>query len=189
MSKEVEIDGKRYPTPEGYDSTKHNLSVKDGKVIMSDKTSNASSTNTNENKTDAPNKKEQSEKTSTGKSINLEYALVDETSEDVISTNSGNFKISIFLAKKFEFSDSNFEQKNNIPLKYQDTVQNIYLVDDISSIGLSGYIDVINTGSYLDLFIGRHNNFYLVINFTEYDEIAKNPKTKYEPYIFDISYV
>lgn len=189
MSKEVEIDGKRYPTPEGYDSTKHNLSVKDGKVIMSDKTSNASSTNTNENKSDAPNKKEQSEKTSTGKSINLEYALVDETSEDVISTNSGNFKISIFLAKKFEFSDSNFEQKNNIPLKYQDTVQNIYLVDDISSIGLSGYIDVINTGSYLDLFIGRHNNYYLVINFTEYDEIGKTPKTKYEPYIFDISYV
>ena len=34
------------------------------------------------------------------KFLNLHYALADEKSKDVIPTNAGNFRISIFLTKK-----------------------------------------------------------------------------------------
>ena len=119
--------------------------------------------------------------------LNLNYARVDDESKDIVSTNAGNFKITIFLSKKYMFDESNFSDDRNIFLKYNDTVKNIYLIDDLSSIGLHGYIDVKNTGSFLDMFLGRHNNYYLVINITEYDEMGKLPKIKYEPYIFDIS--
>lgn len=120
--------------------------------------------------------------------LNINYALVDEELEDVIHTNSGNFKISIFLSKKFKFNDDNFKKSNNIFLKYNDTVTNIVLRDSLDSIGLSGYIDVNNASSYLDVFLQRHNNYYLIINITEYDNDNK-PKIKYEPYIFDIDKV
>jgi hypothetical protein len=53
-------------------------------------------------------------------------------------------------------------------LKYNDTVRKIVLEDDIDSIGLKGYIEVDNKGSFLDMFLGRHNNYYLVITFTKY---------------------
>ena len=123
-----------------------------------------------ENKnTDAKAKTTEEEPTSTGEALNVKYALVDEDWENIINTNTGNFKITVFLAKKFEYNDSNFTLTENIYLKYLDTVKSIYLVDDISSIGLTGYIDVLNISSYLDMFLGRHNNYYLVINFTEYD--------------------
>lgn len=120
--------------------------------------------------------------------LNLNYSQVDDSLSDVIPTNAGRYKISIFLAKKFSYDESNFTRDKNIFLTYNDTVTNIYLIDDLSSIGLHGYIDVINKGSFLDIFLGRHNNYYLVINITEYDELGERPKTKYEPYIFDISY-
>jgi hypothetical protein len=53
-------------------------------------------------------------------------------------------------------------------LKYNDTVESVVLEDDIDRIGMKGYIDVINKNSILDTFLGRHNNYYLVITFTQY---------------------
>lgn len=187
----VKIDGRDYPVPDGFDSTKHNATLQNGSVVVTDKQTNqtvnlASTENTN---SDAKPSTTEEEPTSTGEALNVKYALVDEDWENIVNTNTGNFKITIFLAKKFEYNDSNFTLTENIYLKYLDTVKAIYLEDDISSIGLTGYIDVLNISSYLDMFLGRHNNYYLVINFTEYDGEGTSPQTKYEPYIFDISYV
>ena len=189
--KTVKIDGKDYPVPSGFDSTKHKASLDNGKVVVTDIKSNKPvdlSSTENKNADAKPEKKDE-EQESTGEALNVKYALVDEDWENVINTNTGNFKITIFLAKKFEFNDSNFVLNKNIYLKYIDTVKAIYLEDDISTIGLSGYIDVLNVSSYLDMFLGRHNNYYVVINFTEYDSDGTTAEVKYEPYIFDISYV
>jgi hypothetical protein len=43
-------------------------------------------------------------------------------------------------------------------------------VDDIDSIGLNGFITVKNIGSHLDVFLERHNNYYIIINFTKYQD-------------------
>lgn len=120
--------------------------------------------------------------------LNICYTRVDEDLNDIIHTNSGNFKITIFLSKKFEFDESNFKKEENVFLKYGDTVKNIVLKDKLDSIGLSGYIDVINTSSFIDIFLQRHNNYYLVINISECDDNG-NPTVIYEPYIFDIDRV
>ena len=66
------------------------------------------------------------------------------------------------------------------------------MVDDINQIGLKGYFEVDNKGSFLDMFLGRHNNYYLVLNITKYVDNTlgkETPQIKYEPYIFDIDYV
>lgn len=189
--KKITIDGKEYSVPKGFDSTKHTAKVENGKVVITDTQTNkpVDLSPKDDKNTDAKAQPKADESSSTGEALNIKYALVDEDWENVVNTNTGNFKITVFLAKKFEFNDSNFKLNENIYLKYLDTVKSIYLVDDISSIGLTGYIDVLNISSYLDMFLGRHNNYYLVINFTEYDGEGKTPETKYEPYIFDISYV
>lgn len=125
----------------------------------------------------------------TGVYMNHKYALVDEDVKDgIITTNAGKYKISIFLSPKFTSSDKIFTSNSNIFLKYNDTVRLIHLVDDIDSIGLSGYIDVNNIGSHLDLFLERHNNYYLIINFTKYQDVNNNEvaTVKFQPYIFEI---
>lgn len=120
--------------------------------------------------------------------LNVCYTKVDGDLNDIIHTNSGNFKITIFLSKKFQFNEEDFKKDSNVFLKYGDTVRNIVLKDKLDSIGLSGYIDVTNTSSFLDIFLQRHNNYYLVMNITECDNNG-NPTTIYEPYIFDIDRV
>lgn len=119
------------------------------------------------------------------KFLNLHYALADEKSKDVVPTNAGNFRISIFLTKKWEYKDDDLI---DLDLKYNDVVINLYLEDDLNSIGMRGYIDVRNTSSYLDMYLGKIENFYVVINITEFDN-DNVPKVKYEPYIFSAVYV
>jgi hypothetical protein len=54
-------------------------------------------------------------------------------------------------------------------------------------------MEVDNTASWLDKIINRVNQFYVIINITEYvndsDVGGTKPFIKYEPYIFDVSYV
>jgi hypothetical protein len=52
-------------------------------------------------------------------------------------------------------------------------------------------MDVDNAGSWLDKILNRANQLYVVINITEYETIngKSKPFVKYEPYLFDISYV
>lgn len=123
------------------------------------------------------------------KFFNLLYANVDEDLNDIISTNAGKYKISIFMTRKYSFNNSNFTEKGrDFHLKYNEDVINLYLEDNLNSIGLAGYIDVKNESSYLDIPLGKHNNYYIVVNITQYNNDDK-PIIKYEPYIFDISYV
>jgi hypothetical protein len=64
--------------------------------------------------------------------------------------------------------ESIFTKEQAIFLKYNDTVKGLVMEDDLDRIGMKGYIDVINKGSFLDVFLGRHNNYYLVVNITKY---------------------
>lgn len=125
--------------------------------------------------------------------MNTNYALVDQQiSDGVVVTNGGSYKISIFLSPKFLTSSDIFTNNQNVFLKYNDTVTSICLQDNIDNIGLSGYIDVNNISSSLDIFLERHNNYYVIINFTKYqnDENGNQIATiKYQPYIFDIDYI
>jgi hypothetical protein len=73
-------------------------------------------------------------------------------------------------------------------LEYPKDVSQIILEDDLYSIGLHGYMDVINEGSQFDIFLNKANLFYVVINITEYAADGK-PAVKYEPYIFDVKNV
>jgi hypothetical protein len=73
-------------------------------------------------------------------------------------------------------------------LEYPKDVAQIILEDDLYSIGLHGYMDVVNEGSQFDIFLNKANLFYVVINITEYAADGK-PVVKYEPYIFDVKRV
>lgn len=120
--------------------------------------------------------------------INDLYACVDENVD--YNTNCGNYKISIFLTPKTKITkDSMFN--NVLILEYNKHVNRIVLEDTLYSIGLQGYMDVDNTNSWLDKILTRSNQLYVVINITEYINVGNEikPFIKYEPYIFDISYV
>ena len=124
------------------------------------------------------------------KSINDLYACVDE--DDAQGINCGNYKISIFFSPKITITeDAMFKQV--LKLEYNKQVTRIVLEDNLYSIGLQGYMEVDNTASWLDKIINRVNQFYVIINITEYandtDGGGTKPFIKYEPYIFDVSYV
>lgn len=125
--------------------------------------------------------------------INDLYACVDENVD--YNNNCGNYKISIFLTPKTKITkESMFNFNNVLKLEYNKHVSRIVLEDTLYSIGLQGYMDVDNTNSWLDKILTRSNQLYVVINITEYTNIndntnLKKPFIKYEPYIFDISYV
>lgn len=122
--------------------------------------------------------------------FNMELAHIDQNENDVIITNAGKYKISVFFFPKF-ISSNLRDKKHAIMMKYNETVTSIVLEDDIDSIGMKGYIQVVNKGSALDPFIGRHNNYYLVITITQYanQQSKQKPLIKLQPYIFDIDYV
>lgn len=169
----------------------------EGKQEQSKKTDSTQTQTTDEKSTKTPQKlqakTDKDKLVGSGVYMNQKYALVDEQlNEGLIFTNSGKYKISVFLSPKFLTDEQIFTEKQNIFLKYNDVVREINLMDDIDNIGLKGYIEVDNIGSHLDVFLERHNNYYVIINFTQYqdDENGKEiPKMKYQPYIFDIDRV
>lgn len=130
---------------------------------------------------------------STGKFINDAFALIDENeNEEIIKVshmfqNFQRYKISIGAVNKNinDFSKKNL-QKNVLWLNYKQQVMKMVLNDSLNSIGINGYIDIHNTGSYADIILHRHNSFYIVINITIIEE---DFTTKLEPYIFEISRV
>lgn len=214
--KEVEINGKKYSVPDTYDSTKHEVRIKDdklqivniqgGDVVSTHDIKPASDTQTGSGQNsqvsgeaDNTPKPEQQKKLTekdklvgSGVYMNVQFSNVDETIHDVIITNAGKFQISVFLVPKFTTSQRIFTKQQAIFLKYGDTVKSIVLQDDIDNIGLTGYIQVDNRGSFLDAFLGRHNVYYVVINITKYKDNelgVQQIQYKYEPYIFDIDSV
>lgn len=216
MPKKVEIGGKQYVVPDTYDSTKHEVRIKDNKlqivnrngggVVSTHDVKPASDTQTNSGQnsqasggtdnTPAPEQQkkltEKDKLVGSGIYMNVQFSNVDESIHDVIITNAGKFQISVFLVPKFTTGQKIFTKQQAIFLKYGDTVKSIVLQDDIDNIGLTGYIQVDNRGSFLDAFLGRHNVYYVVINITKYKDNelgVQQIQYKYEPYIFDIDSV
>lgn len=215
MAKTVNIDEVNYEVPDSFDSTKQGVRLVDGKIEIYQKESNnvvstveAKRVQGNTTGADASSQKVQvaNSKTETqtlsdkdtlkgsGLYMNQLYAMVDEDEQDIITTNAGKYKISIFFTPKFMTKDSIFTKEQAIFLKYNDTVKGLVMEDDLDRIGMKGYIDVINKGSFLDVFLGRHNNYYLVVNITKYADSGsffapEKPVLKFQPYIFDIDYV
>lgn len=215
MSKKIIIDGKSVEVPNDYDSTTHSVFFNpDGSCVVqrNDSFQEASPMSTQgaidgevslysepveEAETQNAQQKqpqtltEKDKLTGSGQYLNLLFAHVDQDQDDVISTNAGKYKISVFFAPKFLANAEVFTKNQCIFLKYNDTVESVVLEDDIDRIGMKGYIDVINKNSVLDTFLGRHNNYYLVITFTQYVDtlFQEKPVLKYQPYIFDIDYV
>ena len=125
--------------------------------------------------------------------INDLYASVGESVDDNNnqSNNCGNYKITVFITPKVKLTEEAMV-KNVLTLSYNKQVTRIVLQDTLYSIGLQGYMEVDNTGSWLDKVLNRINQVYVVINITEYvtDKGGEfKPFIKYEPYIFDVSYV
>jgi len=81
-----------------------------------------------------------------------------------------------------------FNPDQVIWLEYPKNITQIILEDNLKTIGFKGYMDIKNDGSQFDTFLNRSNLFYVVMNITEYDASGE-PIVKYEPYIFDISYI
>lgn len=115
--------------------------------------------------------------------FNTKYADIQFGNEP----NCGNYRIDVFLSPKYVEGSKIYDKKLQFPLVYNHTITSIILNDNLDSIGLTGYMDIKNPSSFLDVLLGRYNNFYVVINFTEYNN--KTIFRKFEPYIFDISYV
>lgn len=123
--------------------------------------------------------------TQSEKYFNIELAALDaDDDNNITDTNVGSTKISIILVPRWgdEFS----KKESCIFLKYNQDVPSFYIEDDLNSIGVNGYIDVINMTSHLDLFLGKLEDYFVVINLTEYTVKDGNPVPvfKYEPYVF-----
>lgn len=120
--------------------------------------------------------------------INDRYALIDENSN--YDNNCGNYKISVFMSPKTVITGGAMFT-DVLKLEYNRDVKRLVLEDSLYSIGLRGYMEVDNTSSWLDKVLNRINQIYVIINITEYENINGQikPFVKYEPYIFDISYV
>lgn len=115
---------------------------------------------------------------------NDNFALSDEQTS--YKQNCQNYKISVFLAFKPIVTQEMYS--DIVMLEYPKDISNIVLEDNLYSIGLRGYMDVINEGSQFDIFLNKANLFNVVINITEYNS-DDNPIVKYEPYIFDVKNV
>lgn len=122
----------------------------------------------------------------TFEAINDLLALTDEHTNS--KQNCQNYKLSVFLMFKPIIQRKMFNHDQVIWLEYPKNITQIILEDNLTTIGFKGYIDIKNDGSQFDTFLNRCNLFYLVLNITEYNAEGE-PIVKYEPYIFDISYV
>ena len=92
-----------------------------------------------------------------------------------------------FFIPKYNKGNEFYKSENAIYLPYSEMVKSIVLEDTLGTIGMKGFVEVSNLGGVLNGIFERHNNFYLVINFTE--KVSQDKTIKYEPYIFDISSV
>lgn len=120
--------------------------------------------------------------------LNIKLATIDEK-EDIKTTFNKEFdmKIVCFFIPKYNKGEDFYNPENAIYIPYSEYVQSITLEDSLDSIGMKGEIEISNMGGALDGIFERHNNFYFVINFTQY--VSGGKSIKYEPYIFDIASV
>lgn len=120
----------------------------------------------------------------TKKYINLLFSSIDDEVGDITPINGGQMKISTILVPRWTMDYTN---GGTIFLTYGKDVISFYLEDNLNTIGFNGYIDIKNDASSLDVFLGKIDDYFVVINITEYTENDKNesvPLLKYEPYVF-----
>lgn len=121
------------------------------------------------------------------KELNLHFASFDDEVEHVVATNTGTMKINIMLVPRWE---TDFEKAKPLFLTYNKDVTSFYLEDNLNSIGISGSIDVRNESSHLELFLGKSDDYFVVINISEFitnKDGKEEPLYRYEPYIFVIT--
>lgn len=120
------------------------------------------------------------------KYFNIALATIDEDSDEGYTTfnQEKSMKITCFFVPKYKRGEDLVNPENVIKLPYSEVVKEIVLEDKLDSIGMSGYITVENKGGVLEAIFERHNNFWLVINFTE--KVSETSSIKYEPYVFEI---
>ena len=122
------------------------------------------------------------------KFINVILSTIDENHDAKTTFNKEfDMKVVCLLIPKYNKGDEFAKQENAIYLPYSEYVRSITLQDGLDSIGMKGEVEVVNQGKILEGIFDRFNNYYFVINFTQYVDGDKS--IKYEPYIFDISSV
>lgn len=122
------------------------------------------------------------------KFINVILSTIDENHDAKTTFNKEfDMKVVCLLIPKYNKGDEFGKQENAIYLPYSEYVRSITLQDGLDSIGMKGEVEVLNQGKILEGIFDRFNNYYFVINFTQYVNGGKS--IKYEPYIFDISNV
>lgn len=131
---------------------------------------------------------------SSGVFINDALALLDESpNEDIVNKshffqNLQRMKITVGALSKYtnNLKQDNI-QKNVLWFDYKMSVLKIVLEDTLNNMGINGYMEMHNLGSYADIMLHRHNSFYIVLNITLVN--SEKITTKLEPYIFEISNV
>lgn len=121
--------------------------------------------------------------------INEEFARCPFTEEAVPFDNGQQYQINIFFAPKYLFdSEKNyFTAESYTFLSYNRNVREVVIEDRLARFGLSGHIDIINTGEHLNHILDRTNCYYLVVNFRLKE--GDTAGIRFEPYIFDITSV
>lgn len=117
------------------------------------------------------------------KFLNVELALLDESDSNKLTFNrEKELKIACHFVPKIYKTSELYNPDGVIDIKYS-FIEELVLEDKQDAIGLSGYAIIKNEGNVLEGVFERHNNYYFVVNITEY---TKCGSLKYEPYIFEL---
>lgn len=150
--------------------------------------------NTSKNKYEKYNVKWNDGKSYDGLYINQLYSLCDEHSDEKTTFECGKtLKISCFFAYKCntqydDITNTSNKSKMTKIIPYGDKILKLVLSDRLDSISLRGYVQIKNSGSAYNVFLERHDNFYFIINITQYiTQNGQEKSIKLQPYIFDIS--
>lgn len=164
------------------------------------KTTTSTTTNNSNSKDDKKVEQKQDElytsattpEYTTNNFLNVKYSLLDgDIKNGVPMQNGKTYNILGYIVPKFNLNNktrfsSKSEESLSLRLRYNSEIKTIILQDRLDSIGLKGFVQVQSNDSYLDMFLERHNNFFFILNFTE---VSDNKSERYQPYIFDISWV
>lgn len=125
------------------------------------------------------------------KKFNIDLATLDDDVDcNYVETQyEGIKKISFILLEKWMVKDEQGNKqikKDPTILTYNRDVISFFLEDSLESIGVNGYIDFNNSSSNLVQFLGKIENYFIILNITECMRDGDKMKHlyKYEPYIF-----
>lgn len=127
--------------------------------------------------------------------FNVRYSQLDDCYDDnehFLPMKSGKImrvicyiapKVNIDIEKRFS---PDITKSLAVPLILGSGVDAVVLNDRLDQFGMNGYIQLNDSYSYLDIYLTRYHNFYLVINISQK---TKDGIVCYEPYVLDITKV